>query len=83
MRKSEIFEQDTSACLRAASIRAKRLMAKRGVVAAPKFSLRASQSRFRDAVGTSRTAASLGEDAMRNRLYSECMHRLGYSSNES
>ena len=72
------FEQDTAACFRSASqqARAQALTARRG--AAPQIELRTSQGRIHDSAGTSRTAASLEENAERSRLYSQCMHRLGY-----
>ena len=78
----QIFQQDTTACFRGASIQAERKMAKRGGPSAPQIELRGSRGRIRDLNRASRKAASLEEISRRNRLYSECMHRLGYRKNE-
>ena len=56
-------------------------MATRGATAGPQIELRASRGRVHDAAGGARKAASLAENALRNRLYSECMQRLGYRRN--
>ncbi|MFP6770977.1 MAG: hypothetical protein VCE74_01315 [Alphaproteobacteria bacterium] len=78
----EMFSLDTTACFRGASIQAQRQMATRGATAGPQIELRASGGRVRDAAGGARKAASLAEKALRGRLYSECMHRLGYRRNQ-
>ena len=77
---SELFSRDTTACFRTASIQAQRQMATRAA-AGPQIELRPSQGRIHDTLGSARQAASSAENALRNRLYSECMQRLGYRRN--
>ncbi len=49
--------------------------------AGPQIELRPSQGRIHDTAGSARQDASSAENALRNRLYSECMQRLGYRRN--
>ena len=71
------FDLDSTACFRAGSIQAKAQVGDRSA-AAPQIELRSSQAKVHDAAGASRKATSLEEQALRNRLYSQCMQRLGY-----
>lgn len=73
-----VFEQVSSTCFRGASIEARVEIEKRGVGAAPQIELRSSAGRVRDSAGAARQAISLQEKAIRGKLYSQCMHRLGY-----
>ncbi|MBT3370143.1 MAG: hypothetical protein HOA08_20945 [Rhodospirillaceae bacterium] len=73
-----IFDQDTAACFRGASIQAKMQIDKRGGSVAPQIELRAGAGRVRDLSASTREAISLEEKAIRGKLYSRCMHRLGY-----
>lgn len=77
------LELDTSACFRGAPSQAERQLGNRATTSAPQIELRGSQGRVHDTIETSRKAISLKENSLRNRLYSECMHRLGYRLNES
>jgi hypothetical protein len=79
----QIYSQDTAACFRGASIRAERQMAKRGAATSPQIELRSSVGRVHDVAGAARKSARMEETARRNRIYSECMHRLGYRKNNS
>ncbi len=73
-----IFEQDSSTCFRGASIQAQIQAGKRGGGAAPQIELRPNVGRVRDLSASTREAISLEEKALRGKLYSQCMHRLGY-----
>ncbi|MBC8239412.1 MAG: hypothetical protein H8E30_02945 [Alphaproteobacteria bacterium] len=75
-----IFEQDTTACFRGASIQAQDQAGGQG--AAPQIELRSSLGKVHDATGASGKATSLRENALRSKLYSQCMHRLGYRRTE-
>ncbi len=77
-----IFEQDTTTCFRAASIQAEQQVDRRGVTTSPQIELRSSVGRIRDATGATREAVSLQEKALRSKLYSQCMQRLGYRLNK-
>ncbi len=74
----QAFQQDSTACYRAATLQAERQTARWGGAAAPQLEVRNPQGRVRDSAQSARAAASLEQDAQRNRLYAECMHRLGY-----
>ncbi len=73
-----IFEQDSSTCFRGASIQAQMQIGKRGGGVAPQIELRTNVGRVRDTTASAREAISLEEKAIRGKLYSQCMHRLGY-----
>ena len=47
-----------------------------------RIELRSSAGRVRDSAGAARQAISLQEKAIRGKLYSQCMHRLGYRLKE-
>ena len=75
---AEIFKQDSSAWYRGASQQAERQMANRGGATGSQIDVRTGQNRIRDTTQNAQSAHKLEENAKRNRLYSECMHRLGY-----
>ncbi|MDP6872572.1 MAG: hypothetical protein QF521_03510 [Alphaproteobacteria bacterium] len=72
------FGQDSSSCFRSASFQARVEIKQRGVGAAPQIEVRPSVGRVRDTSAAARLAISMQEKAIRSRLYSQCMHRLGY-----
>ena len=75
---AEMFKQDSSACYRGASRQAERQMDQVGGATGPQIDVRRRQSTVRNTTSNAQTSRTLEENAKRNHLYSECMHRLGY-----
>ncbi|MDA1100540.1 MAG: hypothetical protein O2967_16305 [Proteobacteria bacterium] len=76
--EQDTFAQDTAACFRNAAVQAQGQSGDQGA-AAPQIELHPSQGgRVHDTTAASRKAVSQQENVLRNRLYAQCMHRLGY-----
>jgi len=72
------FEGDSTACFRSASVQAEQ-QARSGSASAPQIKVDRERGTVRNETKAARKSQSLEEKALRNKLYSQCMQRKGYT----